>query len=388
MTAKWSSRNGSRVWSNDPSGIGGWLLLLVVQMMIIGPLSGAGAIFGAIASAEIQHPALASSPGWSALKGAIGWTFAVVAALSFYGGLRLTRSRDWSAVKEAVQILWATGPAAAFVLGWIIPRVVFGEASLGDMVSPIAWTSIYAGIWTAYLKKSRRIRNTYDPSFPSVPVAASRDNNSLQSNSKRNNRQVGIHGLRGPYRNEKTIAADAVTPNVLSENALYEIAWNELENKEGDKGLWAKSFSVCDGEVEKAKAYYMKERVNFLSDEQNASFVEYEQRNSETKQRERRQQLLMSFRKKTKAGEYISVADFKAQLIAKGYLVSKFDVDKPDADGRTPLMKAAMNGDVESSLMLLMAGAEKKLMTVSGSTASDLARKEGQEEVAQLIDAF
>ncbi len=93
----------------------------------------------------------------------------------------------------------------------------------------------------------------------------------------------------------------------------------------------------------------MKERVNFLSDEQSASFVEYEQRNSETKQRERRQQLLMSFRKKTKAGEYISVADFKAQLIAKGYLVSKFDVDKPDADGRTPLMKAAMNGDVESS---------------------------------------
>ena len=53
-------------------------------------------------------------------------------------------------------------------------------------------------------------------------------------------------------------------PKSLSDDALYEMAWKETEKNKGDRGLWAKAYAVCDGEEEKTRAYYIRERVKFL----------------------------------------------------------------------------------------------------------------------------
>ena len=51
------------------------------------------------------------------------------------------------------------------------------------------------------------------------------------------------------------------------EASLYELVANELEHGLGDKGIWAKSIAECDGDESKAKAKYLKLRVQALRDE-------------------------------------------------------------------------------------------------------------------------
>lgn len=48
----------------------------------------------------------------------------------------------------------------------------------------------------------------------------------------------------------------------IDTDRLYEIAFNELKLNRVEKGLWARAFAESDGDQEKAKARYIKERVN------------------------------------------------------------------------------------------------------------------------------
>lgn len=148
---------------SGPSGVGGWLLLLVIGMLALGPLLGAGRINADFMMIESQYPSLGSLAEWNAFKRTTWWAFAVVAAISIYGGWGLVSSRDWSAVNRAKVILWLTGPVASIVLAIFIPLVVYGktEASDPQFIGAFIASVIAAGIWTAYLSKSKRVRNTY-----------------------------------------------------------------------------------------------------------------------------------------------------------------------------------------------------------------------------------
>lgn len=50
----------------------------------------------------------------------------------------------------------------------------------------------------------------------------------------------------------------------LDTDKLYEVAFNELSLKRPDKALWARAFAENNGDQEKAKAWYIRERVNQL----------------------------------------------------------------------------------------------------------------------------
>lgn len=148
---------------SGPFGVGGWLLLLVIGMLALGPLLGAGRINADFMMAERQYPNLGSLAEWYAFKRATWWAFAVVAAISIYGGWGLVSSRDWSVVNRAKVILWLTGPIASIVLAIFIPLAVFGKTEAGDpqFIGAFIASVIAASIWTAYLSKSKRVRNTY-----------------------------------------------------------------------------------------------------------------------------------------------------------------------------------------------------------------------------------
>lgn len=148
--------------ASGPTGVGGWLLLLVAGLMFLGPLMGAGRINIEIISAESQYPDLLTIPAWSTFKSTTWWSFLVVCCLSFYAGLGLAKGRDISVVKRAQLLLWIIGPVASIVMGLIIPLMVFGQIEfdpefLGTLVTSI----IVSAIWTAYLSKSRRVKATY-----------------------------------------------------------------------------------------------------------------------------------------------------------------------------------------------------------------------------------
>lgn len=144
------------------SGVGGWLLLLVLGFMFLGPFMGAGRINADFLSLEGQHPKLKSVAEWTTYKAATWWTFLLVCCLSFYAGLGLVRDRNMSAVKRAKITLWIIGPIASLLLGILLPILIFGKFDpdpqfIGGMCASI----IAAGIWTAYLSKSKRVKATY-----------------------------------------------------------------------------------------------------------------------------------------------------------------------------------------------------------------------------------
>lgn len=151
-----------------PRGVGGWLLLLVVGMMILGPLLGAGRINAEIMMAEKQYPDITSLEEWKTYKTVTWWIFFAVASISFYGGLGLSRGNDRAAVTRAKIILWITGPGASLALGILVPIMVFGESNAGDgqFVGAFIVSIIAAAIWTTYLAKSKRVRNTYGTHSP------------------------------------------------------------------------------------------------------------------------------------------------------------------------------------------------------------------------------
>ena len=53
----------------------------------------------------------------------------------------------------------------------------------------------------------------------------------------------------------------------LSEVQLYEMVAEEIANNQQSKGLWAKAIAETEGEIEKAKALYIKLRVQMIMDE-------------------------------------------------------------------------------------------------------------------------
>ena len=145
-----------------PRGVRGWLLLLVAGMTVLGPLSGIGGIHDDFRLTESQYPALASLEEWAAFKSATWLTFLCVAAVSFYGGWGLASGNNWSVVKRAKAILWVTGPVALIVMGMLIPIMTFGADAVDPRFIPLLIASAAAaGIWTAYLSRSKRVRNTY-----------------------------------------------------------------------------------------------------------------------------------------------------------------------------------------------------------------------------------
>lgn len=58
-----------------PSGIGGWLFLLVAALLVLGPLLGAGRVNVEIITAEDRYPTLRSLAEWQTHKTVTWWAF-------------------------------------------------------------------------------------------------------------------------------------------------------------------------------------------------------------------------------------------------------------------------------------------------------------------------
>lgn len=134
-------------------------------MLLFGPALGAIRIGVEFLAAEARYPVLEGSPHWEAFKAGMWCAEAVIALLSAFAGWGLLRVRRWSAVRQAIAVLWLTGPVGAFVMGYAIPLATLGESSAGQplFITSMLASFVGAAAWTAYLLKSKRVRNTYCP---------------------------------------------------------------------------------------------------------------------------------------------------------------------------------------------------------------------------------
>lgn len=148
--------------SDGLSGVAGWLLLLVIGLMLLGPVIGTLSLLGNFGYAEYQNHALKSLATWDHYKAASLTTYLAISCVSLYGGWKLLKGRNTSVVRIATVVLWIVGPVASISLTLLVPLFVFGKIESDEsVIRGLIGSIIYSIIWTLYLFKSKRVCNTY-----------------------------------------------------------------------------------------------------------------------------------------------------------------------------------------------------------------------------------
>ncbi|AZY49657.1 DUF2569 domain-containing protein [Bordetella avium] len=157
-------RRTDSVPTAGPKGVGGWLLLFIIVLMLFSPLRNIASTAIELNEAEKQYPELLSIAKWSTYKITMWCIVLTSVALNLFAGQRLRKHHAPDSVTLAIKALWFSGPfcqilvalAGIFILEVSIPTYL-DTGAMGPFLSSI----LGAILWTAYLKKSRRVRNTY-----------------------------------------------------------------------------------------------------------------------------------------------------------------------------------------------------------------------------------
>lgn len=149
--------------AGSPVGVGGWLFLLIIGLMIINPLLGSKGMYSEIWQLEKTYPDLVSATEWSNYKSTVFGIFFGSAAIGFWGGLRLSVKKVWSSVDQAIAAMWFSGPGATVLVSVFVPLIIYGKDGFPDLsIFPgILGSIVITYVWTAYLLRSKRVRNTY-----------------------------------------------------------------------------------------------------------------------------------------------------------------------------------------------------------------------------------
>lgn len=147
----------------EVSGVGGWLILLILGLVVLSPFFGFLKLYGEIITMESQNPGLISSSVWRALKYSTWASFLFFSMLGMAAGVGLAVSKKISAVKRARILIWMCGPVGQFVTATLIPAIIVGRSNATDpgVVGALFASFIGTSIWYIYLSKSKRVKNTY-----------------------------------------------------------------------------------------------------------------------------------------------------------------------------------------------------------------------------------
>lgn len=154
--SRWSRR------AEKPGGIGGWLALLIVGLMFLGPVMGASRMSQDFFSAEAQYPNLPTIAAWVNYKTSAWLCFSATVLFSIYAGWCLLRRREPLSPRLAISALWIGGPVLSLLLTIFLPIVYFHDFNLAENdYPPLTATFTSAVLWTLYLVKSKRVKSLY-----------------------------------------------------------------------------------------------------------------------------------------------------------------------------------------------------------------------------------
>ena len=146
-----------------PKGVGGWLTFLIIILSVLNPLVNIGFLAAELRNVELQNPALLQIPVFVHYK---WFSWAVVLACAVIGitaGYTLWKKHVWKSVRKAIVSIWIMGPLSVVLVA------LYVYMNFGSLVSQFASeiggsllkSIIWATIWTFYLLRSKRVRNTY-----------------------------------------------------------------------------------------------------------------------------------------------------------------------------------------------------------------------------------
>ena len=150
--------------NQNPSGVGGWLRFLIIILMVLNPIMGLGSLTRELHDVESQLPQLTTDIHSSNYRHVAWLIFAVLAAISFSAGYRLWKIHFPESVRFAIVALWLSGPLI-YLLDLAASILILGlQRSLNElprMVGKMLLSCVGPGLWTAYLMRSIRVKNTY-----------------------------------------------------------------------------------------------------------------------------------------------------------------------------------------------------------------------------------
>jgi hypothetical protein len=132
----------------ERKGIGGWLLLLILLLVVWGPLSLALVVSGALSALPVRGVPLGILLVWRVL----------VTAFGIAAGMALA-SQHAVAVRMATAALLLS--AATDLIVYLTPYFPSNRMP-GDTPIYVAASLMYHGVWIAYLLRSTRVRHTYE----------------------------------------------------------------------------------------------------------------------------------------------------------------------------------------------------------------------------------
>ncbi len=149
--------------SKELRGVGGWLAFFIVALVFLAPSIAFAQLAIHLSNLETIRE-YASAPHWTGYKASLWGTLTVGLLLNLYVGYCLWKRHVWASVHFTLWGLWVIRPAisiAGTLLAWQFfdPTTYDGKLSIiaGILVRP----ALSSGIWTAYLLRSKRVRNTY-----------------------------------------------------------------------------------------------------------------------------------------------------------------------------------------------------------------------------------
>jgi hypothetical protein len=166
--------------SDELKGIGGWLLFLILSLGVIGPIYGVYDGLGNFREAELQNPELVTLTGWRHYEIASWSIYALICILRITAATQLAFARSWNSVPFAIAVMLLCPVLLAvgdFVLMTLFLGTTVATSAATTVLADFGKQLFYAGLWTWYLLRSVRVRNTYGPrpnnSFKPKPLRGS-----------------------------------------------------------------------------------------------------------------------------------------------------------------------------------------------------------------------
>ena len=135
-----------------PKGIGGWLIILAIGL-VLGPIKAVVSLIMGISMIQNFAPELLSDARiW--ITGVIDVAMiiaAIIVAILFFKKRRF--------VVVAIISLMAASIMAS-IIQLLLGISIFGEASSDD-INPVLHAFVFAAIWIPYFLKSKRVKNTF-----------------------------------------------------------------------------------------------------------------------------------------------------------------------------------------------------------------------------------
>lgn len=143
------------------AGVEGWLYFFGISLIALGPLLTIATTVLEFSDLKALYPDAVGSPRWDAAVTADWIGTAMYCAISMFAGWRIFKRLVPSTIPIVIACIWLMGPGLG-VVGLMVVQDISGDASTAaNAGAELGRPIVYCFIWTIYLLRSKRVKNTY-----------------------------------------------------------------------------------------------------------------------------------------------------------------------------------------------------------------------------------